>query len=67
MKKRWLSKKELSALVRDFDIVIISIGLKNEVKWRKKGLSKTYFYEPLFFNQSIYSVANAIVKDSKQF
>lgn len=66
MSKLWISRKELNNLVKDSGIYIVSIGVKNEVKWKKRGFSKTYFYEPLFFNQSIYAVANAIVKDSRQ-
>ena len=66
MSKLWISRRELYNLVKDSDIYIVSIGVNNEVKWRKKGFKKTYVYHSNFPKQSLYAISNAIITESKR-
>ncbi|EKZ0236319.1 hypothetical protein EGM181_18325 (plasmid) [Enterococcus gallinarum] len=66
MSKLWISRKELNNLVKDSGIYIVSIGVKNEVKWRKKGFKKTYVYQTNFPSQSLYAISNAIITEAKR-
>ncbi|EOA3427066.1 hypothetical protein ACH0DR_002726 [Enterococcus faecalis] len=66
MSKLWISRKELHNLVKDSGIYIVSIGVKNEVKWRKTGFKQTYVYQSNFPKQSLYAISNAIITESKR-
>ncbi|MGX7180688.1 hypothetical protein [Enterococcus italicus] len=66
MSKLWISRKELNNLVKDYGIYIVSINVKNEVKWRKKGFKKNYVYQSNFPEQSLYAISNAIITESKR-
>lgn len=66
MSKLWISRKELHNLVKDSGIYIVSIGVKNEVKWRKKGFTQTHIYNTNFPKQSLYSISNAIITEAKR-
>lgn len=66
MSKLWISRKELNNLVKDSGVYIVSIGVKNEVKWRKTGFKKTYVYLSNFPEQSLYAISNAIITESKR-
>ena len=66
MSKLWISRKELNNLVKDSGIYIVSIWVKNEVKWRKTGFKKIYVYQSNFPEQSLYAISNAIITESKR-
>ena len=66
MAKLWISRRELNNLVKDSGVYIVSIGVNNEVKWRKKGFKQNYVYKSNFPEQSLYAISNAIITKSKR-